>query len=227
MDVYKIGEIPKSAYKLIGPKARGLNEIKKIGIKTPLGVVITNIDYEKNGDGMFHDLYLKNNFKQITLRTESNNPDVDQIYNNKQFVKIFNIEGPEMFIKAVNTAIAAYFDNMQKTFSDFFPHQQEDCLVIIVQEMIVCTKAGFCMSRNPTTGANEFYIRGIKGIGEKVLLNSSIANVYHIPYTIKNNEIVKYNKPVGDGLLSEKQLAELIIDACNIKKIINDNVDLN
>jgi pyruvate,water dikinase len=221
---------------VVGNKAYQLNNIYQLGFTICSGCVLTADFFdtfckenkinkndcsfsEKIKQGIFSaDLCsrLKSIYQEVSKKTGLiivRSSALHEDGSDKSFAGVYesisNISNFTEMLTAIKQVWCSYYN---EAVLDYHNRGFRTSMPILIQEMIICDKAGVLFTRNPVTYKREYVLEACFGGNEKIIQNESKAE----RYIFTKSNIPKIQK----GLLSQKELKKFI----RIASILEENL---
>ncbi len=156
---------------LYGGKATNLSKLLNVGLPVPSGFVV-GIQAFGNGKltaSALKDLeHLIDISKSYAVRSSAVNEDAEDTSWAGQFETFLKVK-PDKVLDAIEKCHGSTKDRAKSYAKERGEKNKNFDIAVVVQEMLDPEYAGVLFTRNPITGANEFVIEYIHGLGEELV----------------------------------------------------------
>jgi rifampicin phosphotransferase len=227
MQIFELGNIPQDFYHQAGGKARGLDLLKKAGLKIADGVVLIDIKNEQD-ILLAADFYLGSGMEEVAVRSSSVSEDGEDFSYAGQYRSFLNIAGRDDVKNAICGCFQSTENDTVSSYSGFFSQngngpgngQGNNPMSVIVQRMIRAKKAGVCFTSDPIIGEDCLLIEAVEGSCEQLVSG----NVSAKQYKISMNETFKPGSQ-EDGILSVEEIEKIKRQALYAKDFFGTHLD--
>jgi len=218
MIILKLGQIDKEYLKLVGGKARGLDELIKMAYKVPCGFVLTDIDIDNDLPKAI-EFYKQTGFETVAVRSSASVEDGADFSYAGQFSSFLNIKDEQAFEEALKKCVLSLENEEAKKYNAAIGGNKKNTMSVVVQQMIQADCAGVCFTSEPNNSKN-ILIEAIKGDCEALVSGKATA----CQYIVDKNEIdlLEDIKPP----LSKEIIQKICYAAKDLEKKFNAPLDL-
>ena len=219
MQIFDLGNIPQAFSFPAGGKARGLDQLKKAGLKIAEGFVLINLENEQDileASAFYH----KSGMKEVAVRSSAESEDGRNFSYAGQYKSFLGISGKDNVKDAISKCLCSFQNDNALSYVKFFRQDSKNRMSVIVQEMVKAEKAGVCFTSDPVEGKGQMLIEAVNGQCEQLVSGS----VRAVQYRISPGEAYKPHQS-ENGILSIEEIEKIKQQALYAKDFFGMHLD--
>lgn len=207
-----------------GGKAKGLQHLRKLGLKVPDACVLIHPSTEQITEEVIGSVTNQLGTGPKAVRSSAVSEDSAQASFAGQFETYLNLKTPYEIKQAVIGCIEAAGAARVSSYSGNLAHNADLRISVIIQNMVTPKVSGVVFTANPVTNRRDrVLVNAVRGLGEGLVSGMKDAHSYEVSPNQSNiaREIQK-----NGHLLDEKQLREIVTGSKNAERYLKIPVDL-